>query len=375
MNLLDTYNNINCQSDKESFHKYISNFYEEKIGYKKNDSINILEIGIQYGHSLKLWQEYFNNANIYGFDINNQLTNTFYSNVSTKFFNAYSDEAIEYLKNLNIKFDIIIDDGPHTLETQDYVCKNYKQFLNDNGLFVVEDVNIYNLQTLQQNNPEFTILNLLHIAQCHMDNIIMYVENINDNSNTFEILNKRSEAIENIGSAWKGHRIFAENLVKELKPKIVVDLGVDWGYSSFCLSNPNIGKVYAVDLFTPNAYNSENTFNYVNNFKDLHGFKNLEFIKSDFCDLVKEWKETIDILHIDGWHSYEEVKRDFDMWSKLVSDNGVILMHDTEEMSFGVRKFFDEIQLPKFNFTHSSGLGVVCKNSEIFDRIKHLLQQ
>jgi predicted O-methyltransferase YrrM len=207
-----------------------------------------------------------------------------------------------------------------------------------------------------------------------MDNIIMYIENVNDNSNTFQALNKRSEAIEDIVSAWKGHRDFAESIVKILNPKIIVDLGVDWGYSSFCFANPDIGKVYAIDLFCPNEYNNINTLEHVNNFKDAYNFSNLEFIQADFCDLAKSWTHEIDILHIDGWHSYEEVKRDFNTWSKFVSENGIILMHDTEERSFGVKQFFNEIQLPKFNFLHSSGLGVVCKNETTFNSIKHLFK-
>ena len=78
----------------------------------------------------------------------------------------------------------------------------------------------------------------------------------------------------------------------------------------------------------------------------------------------------IDILHIDGDHAYESVKKDFETWSKFVKDDGVILMHDTCVEYFGVKDFFAEINLPKTNFPQSSGLGVVSKNAELVEKVK-----
>jgi hypothetical protein len=174
MSILETYNQTNCQSDKENTHKYISNFYDPHVGNMKDKNINILEIGIQYGHSLKLWEEYFTNANVYGIDVWDQLQQSYGPRVHTKFINAYSDLALEYVKNLNIKFDIIIDDGPHVVETQEYVCKNYKQFLNDGGILIIEDCHVNTINILQKMNPEFTCLNLLDVAPAYGDSIILY---------------------------------------------------------------------------------------------------------------------------------------------------------------------------------------------------------
>jgi hypothetical protein len=62
------------------------------------------------------------------------------------------------------------------------------------------------------------------------------------------------------------------------------------------------------------------------------------FLKFDFKE--------VDILHIDGSHHYEDVKKDFETWSQFVNDDGVILMHDTcvenfEGMEYGVKKLFN----------------------------------
>lgn len=177
MTLLETYHQTKNNTDKEGLHYYISNLYCEKLTPKKNEEINILEIGIFKGDSLKLWDDFFINANIYGMDLGDYTQHTYSNKVKKYIMNAYEESTINFLKNTNIKFDIIIDDGPHTLESQDYACKNYRQFLKDNGILIIEDVAVDNLPTLQKNNPDFITLDLMHIAKCFMDNIILYLEN------------------------------------------------------------------------------------------------------------------------------------------------------------------------------------------------------
>ena len=54
-------------------------------------------------------------------------------------------------------------------------------------------------------------------------------------------------------------------------------------------------------------------------------------------------------------------QNDFEKWSPLLKENGVILMHDTMVERFGVKDFFEEIDLPKTNFKHCNGLGVISK--------------
>ena len=40
----------------------------------------------------------------------------------------------------------------------------------------------------------------------------------------------------------------------------------------------------------------------------------------------------IDFLHIDAGHSYEDVKNDFNLYSKLLNPGGIISIHDTDEV-------------------------------------------
>ena len=174
---------------------------------------------------------------------------------------------------------------------------------------------------------------------------------------------------------WTGHRKFAEWLVSYKKPEVIVDLGVDHGFSTFCFAMPRIGKVYGIDSFEGDVHSGQRndyTYEYVLQKREkLFMNENVTFIKGYFDEVAKTWSLPIDILHIDGLHTYKAVKNDYETWSKFVKDDGVILFHDTcvEERNFGVKQFFKELDLPKVNFTQSYGLGVVSKNEDLISSI------
>jgi glycosyltransferase involved in cell wall biosynthesis len=181
-------------------------------------------------------------------------------------------------------------------------------------------------------------------------------------------------------TSWSGHRNFAEWLVRFMNPKVVVDLGVDFGFSTFSFALPRIGHIYGIDNFSGDSFignESPGKYEYVMMKREkLHLQDNMTFIKGDFDEISKTWDKKIDILHIDGSHHYEDVKKDFETWSKFLSDEAVILFHDTaienyDGKEYGVKKFFEELDLPKFNIEHSFGLGVACKNAVILSHIQN----
>jgi glycosyltransferase involved in cell wall biosynthesis/predicted O-methyltransferase YrrM len=181
-------------------------------------------------------------------------------------------------------------------------------------------------------------------------------------------------------TAWSGHRQFAEWLVSYMKPKVTVDLGVDWGFSTFSLAIPRVGHVYGIDNFVGDDYVGEDHLRKKYQFvmtkrEKLHLQDNVTIVEGDFNEVAETWDRKIDILHIDGSHHYEDVKKDFETWSQFVNDDGVILMHDTcvethNDNEYGVKRFFEEIDLPKVTFTHCFGLGVVSKNEKLIEHIK-----
>lgn len=180
------------------------------------------------------------------------------------------------------------------------------------------------------------------------------------------------------GANWKDHIKFAQWIVKRKNPDIIVDLGVDYAYSTFSFALPKIGHVYGIDSFEGDIHagsrNASDSYDFVIAKKEEYQLDNVTFIKGYFDDIAKTWDKEIDILHIDGLHTYDAVYNDFSVWGKFMKDDGIILMHDTKVFhgSFGVHKFFDELEYPKINFITSNGLGVVAKDQSIIDEIKEV---
>lgn len=178
--------------------------------------------------------------------------------------------------------------------------------------------------------------------------------------------------LDNIGTAWGGHRDFANWLVEYVKPEVTVELGVDWGFSLFSFAEPRIGQVYGIDLFIGDEHaggrDAEVQYGSVKAFITDNGLDHVHILKQDFNEAADEWLHAIDILHIDGLHTYDAVKNDFYRWSPFMKTDGVILMHDVAAWP-DVHRFYNELELPKAYFEHSAGLGVLCKNSELLDKI------
>lgn len=179
-------------------------------------------------------------------------------------------------------------------------------------------------------------------------------------------------------SSWVEHIPFAFFLIEALKPKIFLELGTHNGnsYFAFCqtINELNLNsKAFAVDLWKGDehaGYYGNEVFDYVNSINEQN-FSNFSILlKMSFDDALKEFKnESIDLLHIDGYHTYEAVKHDFESWLPKMSKKGVIILHDTKvlERSFGVWKFMDEIKdnYISFEFDHGYGLGIICVGSSV----------
>ena len=121
--------------------KNISGFiqlYEKYFSSFRDSKINILEIGIENGDSLRIWREYFTNANICGIDI---IKKDFKIDNTEILQGDQSDK--NFLRTLIDKyknFDIIIDDGSHQAK---HIITSFKflfPHLNNEGLYVIEDL-------------------------------------------------------------------------------------------------------------------------------------------------------------------------------------------------------------------------------------------
>lgn len=139
MNLLNQYHTQEYYTDKETIHCYISEYYNHTFTPYKDDEIKLLEIGIRYGGSIKLWKDFFTNATIYGIDSGDEAT-TYVNDCNIITGDAYD---INVINSLNNHFDFIIDDGPHTLQSQIMFILLYRDKIKDGGRLIIEDIQGY----------------------------------------------------------------------------------------------------------------------------------------------------------------------------------------------------------------------------------------
>ncbi len=175
-------------------------------------------------------------------------------------------------------------------------------------------------------------------------------------------------------STWIDHIPFGYDLIAAVKPKLLVELGTYNGlsYFTFCQSMVDHqidGLCYAVDTWEGDAHTSAydaSVYKDVNQFNREH-FRGFSYLmRMRFDEALSHFSDdSIDLLHIDGCHTYEAVKADFTAWYPKVKPGGIIVMHDIAArlMDFGVWKFWEEIscQYPVFAFNHGYGLGVLHK--------------
>jgi hypothetical protein len=185
-------------------------------------------------------------------------------------------------------------------------------------------------------------------------------------------------------SAWLEHTPFAAWLIPALKPTLVVELGTHRAvsYMAFCQANANLAapaQCYAVDTWEGDEHAgrySEAIFHEVEKLNDQYrDFSTL--LRCSFGEALSSFQDaSIDLLHIDGLHTYEAVAQDFYSWLPKMSQRGIILFHDTEVRTrdFGVWRLWAEVsrRYPHFNFTHGFGLGVLVVGNEVPSQISEI---
>jgi GT2 family glycosyltransferase/glycosyltransferase involved in cell wall biosynthesis len=173
-----------------------------------------------------------------------------------------------------------------------------------------------------------------------------------------------------LGGAWKMHLPFAYDLMQALRPRVFVELGVHRGesYFAFCQSvdeNRLPTRCYGIDtwrgdvhagFYGPEIGDEVAVYN-----RRYAAFSHL--LAMTFKQAAAEFDDnSIDLLHIDGGHRYEDVKKDFETWLPKLSDDAIVLLHDVEVLTggFGVYRLWKEIVRPRrsFLFPFGYGLGV-----------------
>jgi hypothetical protein len=176
---------------------------------------------------------------------------------------------------------------------------------------------------------------------------------------------------------WTEHIPFAFTIAALSKPRTLVELGTHRGdsYLAFCQAIKKLNlptRCTAVDTWKgdPQAgFYGEEVYTALSAEHDPKYGTFSRLMRSDFDTAVQSFEDaSIDLLHIDGLHTYEAVRHDYETWLAKLSPRAVVLFHDTavKDRGFGVYRLFDEISQkhPSFNFLHGYGLGIVAPGDD-----------
>lgn len=123
-------------------HRYLGH-YEEALGHLRDRAIKVLEVGVFHGQSILMWREYFPKAEIHGVDIDFSASGKVLAGtpgVHLHRVNCDVEEEIAEFARQHGGFDVIIDDGGHTMRQQQLALKVLWKVLSPGGLFIMEDL-------------------------------------------------------------------------------------------------------------------------------------------------------------------------------------------------------------------------------------------
>ena len=177
---------------------------------------------------------------------------------------------------------------------------------------------------------------------------------------------------------WVGHLPFAYWIMGAIRPSIFVELGTHSGnsYFAFCQSVKELklsSNCYAIDTWQGDTHAGQyddSVFNTVNAHNEAYYSQFSHLLRMTFNEALNHFEEgSVNLLHIDGLHTYEAVRHDFETWLPKLAPNAIVLFHDIamRDHGFGVWKFWGELQnqyKTHLSFSHSKGLGVLYTGVE-----------
>ncbi|MDD3609752.1 MAG: class I SAM-dependent methyltransferase [Halothiobacillaceae bacterium] len=173
--------------------------------------------------------------------------------------------------------------------------------------------------------------------------------------------------------SWQGLLPIAFALMQLHRPRVFVELGTHRGdsYCAFCQAVETLGletSCNAVDTWAgdPQAgYYDDSIYDELRAYHDPLYSRFSRLIRGTFDEALAHFSPgSVDLLHIDGLHTYDAVRHDFESWLPKMSRRGVVLFHDisVRERDFGVWRLWEELiqRYPGRAFRFSNGLGVLA---------------
>ena len=186
-------------------------------------------------------------------------------------------------------------------------------------------------------------------------------------------------------SSWHGLIPLAFVLMDLHRPRVFVELGTHKGdsYCAFCQAVSTLElptSCWAVDTWLGDEHAGRYDSSVYDQLREWHDPRFGRFstlIRSTFDQALTQFSDgSIDLMHIDGLHTYEAVRHDFESWLPKMSNRGLILFHDIveRERDFGVWRLWEELaaRYPAMEFRFSHGLGLIGVGKAIDSSVKEL---
>ena len=177
-------------TDKNTVHSYLP-IYQTLFESKKESAKNVLEVGIHCGGSIKLWSDFFPNATVYGLDVIDIIKSDIKNRTNVKLYtwaDAYNPDFFNATFS-GMKFDMLLDDGLHTLESMKQFITLYSQVMTDDGILVIEDIQDWNwiaelINTVPDNLKQYIKTYDLRANKGRYDDIVFTIDKSSDKSKT-----------------------------------------------------------------------------------------------------------------------------------------------------------------------------------------------
>jgi hypothetical protein len=189
-----------------------------------------------------------------------------------------------------------------------------------------------------------------------------------------------------LGPSWVEHIPFAFWIVDALRPETLVEVGTESGnsYAAFAQTVEALGlptACYGIETWQGDRQIREE--NVLNGWRDYHRRRFSTFsrlTRASAADAVRQFADdSIDLLHLDGYHARGAQRHDLAMWLPKMSHRGVVLLHDVNaiEKDQGAWHEWREIEqaYPSFTFLHESGLGVLGVGRDLPEPVAWLLRR
>jgi cephalosporin hydroxylase len=185
-------NKYKCdKSDRSHNYTPLYNLFFENIRDKK---LNLLEIGYGEGCSCRMWLDYFSNAKIISVDIAENISDqTLIENPRFEFISSNQIDIIKFMRLVSKykEFYIVIDDGSHVPEDQQYTFGNFFPFVSRGGFYVIEDLDCkrnHNLLFGHSCEPTMTFLRQIKEYEKISSKVLSYEQEKYLKNNIDEIL-------------------------------------------------------------------------------------------------------------------------------------------------------------------------------------------